>query len=345
MKKVILLLVCASFLISSCSIGDKGTKLKKGTPEYQLAKDLAQKLSFLDPDSNKALVSTKNFGITTGELLKIIQKNFGNRTDQIKNMSADQLRNFIQQGVQGLAEQKILLAEAEKAKVKITQAEVDSVLKQQYNSAGGEEKFLEMLEKEGADFEQFKKDLREGLIIQRHVETVLADVMRVSEEQIQEAYQEEKATVQHILLMTQGKSEAEKQVIRKKMEDILARAKKGEDFDALAKKFSEDPGSKDRGGLYANFERGDMVKPFEDAAFSVPVGQISDVVETQYGYHILKIVERKGETRPLDEVRAELESKVKMRNQRKQMEAYRELVEKLKTENDYQIISELMNKF
>lgn len=341
MKKVILLLVFASLMISSCSKGDRGIKLEKGTPAYQLAKDLAQKLSFLDPDSNKALVTTRQFKITTGELFQIIQNNFGNRTDQIKSMAPNQLKDFIKQGVQGLAEQKLLLAEAQKAKVTITQAEVDSVLALQYKNAGGEEKFLDMLKKEGADFEQFKKDLHDGLIIQKHVETALADVMRVSEEEIQAAYQDQKASVQHILLMTQGKSEAEKQSIYKKMQDILARAKKGENFDALAKKFSEDPGSKDRGGLYANFERGDMVKPFEDAAFSVPVGQISDIVETQYGYHILKIVERKGETRPLEEVRAELENKVKMRNQRKQMEAYRNLVEKLKTENEYQIAAAL----
>ena len=77
------------------------------------------------------------------------------------------------------------------------------------------------------------------------------------------------------------------------MEGILKRAKSGEDFSELVKQYTEDRGSKDKGGLYENFSRGKMVKPFENAAFSVPVGQISDIVETNYGYHILKIIDRK----------------------------------------------------
>ena len=66
------------------------------------------------------------------------------------------------------------------------------------------------------------------------------------------------------------------------MKKILTRAKAGEDFGELAKRFSEDPGSKDKGGLYENFKRGTMVKPFEDAAFTVTIGELSDIIETQF---------------------------------------------------------------
>lgn len=75
-----------------------------------------------------------------------------------------------------------------------------------------------------------------------------------------------------------------------KAEDILNRAKNGEDFAALAKEFSEDPGSKDKGGQYENIRMGQMVKPFEDAAMSVQPGQIvPNLVETDFGYHIIKL--------------------------------------------------------
>ena len=117
--------------------------------------------------------------------------------------------------------------------------------------------------------------------------------------------------MRHILLLTQGKTDQEKAEARTKIEDILAKAKAGADFAELAKQYSEDTGSKDNGGLYENFPRGQMVKPFEDAAFSVPVGEFSGVVETDFGYHILKVVDRKKETRPFEEVRAEIESRLK----------------------------------
>jgi hypothetical protein len=76
---------------------------------------------------------------------------------------------------------------------------------------------------------------------------------------------------------------------------------------AWPNKFSEDPGSKNTGGLYENFPKGQMVKPFEDAAFTLPIGSLSDIVETPYGYHILKIIDRKKETKPYEEVKKDLE--------------------------------------
>jgi len=165
------------------------------------------------------------------------------------------------------------------------------------------------LKTNGISIEHVKTTIQESLIINKYLENAAKNLPAVSEEDIRKAYDGDKtASVRHILLLTQGKAAEDKAGIREKMERILARVRKGEDFAALAKEYSEDPGSKENGGLYENFGRGMMVKPFEDAAFSVPVGQISDIVETEYGFHILQIVDRKKETRPLDEVRTELEN-------------------------------------
>ena len=119
------------------------------------------------------------------------------------------------------------------------------------------------------------------------------------------------------------------------MGEILARAKKGEDFAALAKQYTEDTGSKENGGLYEDFGRGKMVKPFEDAAFSVPVGQISDIVETTYGYHIIKVENRKKETQPLDQVKAQIEAQIK---QQKQNAAFETLLTGLKKKADFRAV-------
>lgn len=82
---------------------------------------------------------------------------------------------------------------------------------------------------------------------------------------------------------------------RSKAEDVLKRAKAGEDFNALVKEYTEEPGGKEREGDLGWFSRGQMVKAFEDAAFSLQPGQISDVVESPFGFHIIKVEERKTE--------------------------------------------------
>lgn len=109
---------------------------------------------------------------------------------------------------------------------------------------------------------------------------------------------------QHILLMTVSKTDAEIEEIKKKAEDVLKQAKKGSKFDELAKKYSEDPGSKDKGGDLGWIVQGQTVPEFEKTAFSQPVGTISDLVKTQYGFHIIKVLEKEqAHTRTFDEVK------------------------------------------
>jgi len=110
--------------------------------------------------------------------------------------------------------------------------------------------------------------------------------------------------VEHILLMTVGKTDAEVEEIRKKAEDILKLAKKGGNFEDLAKKNSEDPGTKDKGGDLGWIVQGQTVAEFEKAAFSLPKGSISDLVKTQYGFHIIKVLDKEtAHTKPFEEVK------------------------------------------
>ena len=115
------------------------------------------------------------------------------------------------------------------------------------------------------------------------------------------------------------------------------RAKDGEDFAKLAKEFSEDPGSKDKGGEY-KFPRGQMVAEFEAAAFSMKTNQISDIVTTQFGYHIIKLSEKiPAQKVELAKVSQDIKDYLKGQAVQKELPKY---MEKLKKEADVQILDE-----
>ena len=316
MKNMFALALISTLLLAGCAPKAEKFALKEGSPAYVLAKDLAAIMPALGPDKVTVLAEAKGLAITAAEVIQAIQDNMGTRTAQITSVDAGELKNIIEQGATQIAERKILLAAAAGAKVTVPAEEFDKAMQSQYAQAGGEPGFLEALKGAGISIDHVKKSVQETLVISKYLEGIAAAGSKVTEADVRKAYQEETAgdktaTVRHILLLTQSKSDSEKAEARKKIEDILAKAKAGEDFAALAKQYSEDPGSKDNGGLYEDIVRGQMVKPFEDAAFSVPVGQISGIVETTYGYHILQVVDRKKETRPFEEVRAEIESRLK----------------------------------
>jgi len=124
-----------------------------------------------------------------------------------------------------------------------------------------------------------------------------AEIKKFYDENTAKFEQPDMVRAAHILLMTTDPAtraelpEDKKAAKRKQIEDLLKRAKSGEDFGKLAREFSEDPGSKDNGGEYT-FPRGQMAPEFESAAFSLGTNQVSDVITTQFGYHIIKTYEK-----------------------------------------------------
>jgi peptidyl-prolyl cis-trans isomerase D len=140
--------------------------------------------------------------------------------------------------------------------------------------------------------------------IRKKITVTPNEVQTYYNENLQQYQSPEQVRASHILLKTEGKDEAS---VRTQAEEILKQVKAGADFAALAKKHSEDEGSKAAGGDLDYFGRGRMVPEFENAAFGMEPGQISDLVKTQYGFHIIKMVDKKpATTRPLDEVRAQI---------------------------------------
>jgi peptidyl-prolyl cis-trans isomerase D len=131
-----------------------------------------------------------------------------------------------------------------------------------------------------------------------------ADIERAYNSNIEQYTTPEQVRASHILLKTEGKDDA---AVKAAAEDVLKQAKAGADFAALAKKYSEDEASAKNGGDLDYFGKGKMVPEFDQVAFTLEPGQVSDLVKTQYGYHVIKVVDKKpGTTRPLAEVRQQL---------------------------------------
>jgi len=156
-----------------------------------------------------------------------------------------------------------------------------------------------------------KRVVRYGLVdvnqIRQNIQ-ISDDQLKVQYQQNIQDYQiQNRVHVEHILLMTVGKTDAEVDEIKKKAEDVLKQAKSGAKFEDLAKKYTEDPGTKDKGGDLGWLVQGQTVPEFEKVAFSLPKGQISDLVRTQYGFHIIKVMDKEtAHTKPFEEVKDSL---------------------------------------
>jgi peptidyl-prolyl cis-trans isomerase C len=167
-----------------------------------------------------------------------------------------------------------------------------------------------------------------------------ADVAKFYSDNPARFEQPEMVRASHILFSTVDEQrkdlpEQKKAEKRKLAEQVLKRVRAGEDFAALAKQFSEDPGSKDRGGEY-RFPRGQMVPEFEATAFSLATNQVSDLVTTQFGYHIIKLHEKiPAKKVELDKIRPELKEALVSQEIQKQLPAY---VKKLEQDAGLEIL-------
>ena len=153
----------------------------------------------------------------------------------------------------------------------------------------------------------------------------------------------EMVRTRHILIRVDaGASEEDKQKAKEKAEDILNKINSGEDFSKLASEFSEDTMTKSKGGDLGFISRGRLVEPFEDAAFALKPGEVSDIVETQFGYHIIKVEEKKeAGVEPYDSVKDTI--KQQLIQNRRQSEVIN-FIEKAVKDAGVEIHPELLTK-
>jgi peptidyl-prolyl cis-trans isomerase C len=205
----------------------------------------------------------------------------------------------------------VLKQEAASRKLEVTEADVDAQVAQMQKQFPSEAEFSKALAARNTTVAQLKADARVDMAINKMMESEVTGVA-ATDADAQDFYaknpdkfkQGEQARASHILVKADEKAdEATKKAARTKIDALLKRVKAGEDFAALAKENSDD-GSAAQGGDLGFFPRGQMVPPFDQAAFALKPGEVSDVVTSQFGYHIIKLAEKKDATVvPLEQVK------------------------------------------
>jgi peptidyl-prolyl cis-trans isomerase C len=210
---------------------------------------------------------------------------------------------------------RLLLAEAKKRGLMPAPAEVQAGLDQlkQRNP----EELARQMAAQGITEKALLADMTQSLAIQKLIEAEIKPAVKVSDAEARRFYEQNpermkrppQLRVRHVLVaVPQGAAAAQKQAARQKAEGLLARIKAGGDFAAIARESSDDPGSRGEGGLLPWFSRGEMVPPFEQAALKLKPGETSGVVESPFGFHVLRLEDqRPASAIPFEEAKPQIE--------------------------------------
>lgn len=247
-------------------------------------------------------------------------------------------RDAIKQKVlDSLIQRELFYQESVRLGIQIDDHELSEQMTQLKGRFTNEEDFSNALKRLKMSESDLKDEFKRRLMVKKMIDQVIADKVQISAEETRNFYDgnpnffkaPERVRASHILVKVEpNASESEKAEARRKIEEIQKRIQKGEDFATVAKATSDCP-SASRGGDLDYFQRGQMVAPFEEAAFSLKPGEMSGVVETQFGYHLIKVVDKKESgVIVYDEIKGEIESHLRQQKVNEQYAAY---IEKLKS--------------
>ena len=235
-----------------------------------------------------------------------------------------------------MIEERLLQQEAKKLGIQVTEKEIDAAVeevKRRYNLT--EEQMDEALKKQNLTPESFREQWRKQLLHNKLIGTQVQGQIAITEDEIKEYYEEkggeleslEEIRIAHILITVESPDE-EKQAENQALE-IAKLAKSGEDFSELAKQFSKDTSSAERGGDLGYFKKGDMVVELEKAVIGTRIGEIVGPVRSTAGYHVIKVIDKKMvEANSLDNAKEEIRERIYQEKVEESIKAWLENVKK-----------------
>ena len=273
---------------------------------------------------NGTVITKEQYNLELNQLMERLAR-------EGRRINDSQLATLKTELLDSLINRELLYQESQKKGIVIqpqeTMKEI-AAMKQRFPS---EDAFQQALATRNLTEAVITAQVERGLAIQKHIDQQIADKIVVSATESKQYYDanpqlfklpgEVKAS--HILIkLDPAADETQKAEARKKIEKIQQKLKNGEDFAELAKTSSEGPSSVNGGDL-GFFRRGQMVKPFEDAAFALKPNEISEIVQTRFGYHIIKVFEKKPEKKiTYEEIQSRLEEHLKQKRVQEEVGVY-----------------------
>ncbi|MBY0123059.1 peptidylprolyl isomerase [Bacillus sp. S/N-304-OC-R1] len=226
---------------------------------------IALSLTFMD---DKKVASVNGESISKNELYDLLVSQYGS------------------DGVDKLITDKIIEKEMKKENLKISQSEINEEMADYIEAYGGEDAFKDLLDSSGVKRSTIEKNMKTYLATKKLLEpriSITDDEIKTYFEENKDNYaQPEQVEASHILVKDEATAN-----------EVIKKLNAGADFSELAKEYSTDESSSASGGELGYFGRGEMVKEFEDAAFSLDIGKISEPIQSEYGYHIIKVTDKK----------------------------------------------------
>jgi peptidyl-prolyl cis-trans isomerase C len=288
-------------------------------------------------DTDKKIAVINGVVISQEQFNKELTIHLDRISRQGRQVSDAQMAELKKDVLQGLIERELLYQESRKAGIKITDQTLDEQLAAIKKRFPSEEEYKKALSAMNLTEDEVKTQIARGLAIRELINQKIMSKITVSDEETKAYYdanpqlfkQPEQVKASHILIKVEtDATDAQKAEARKKINDVQQKIKDGGDFAELAKQYSEGP-SNVRGGDLGYFGRGQMVKPFEDAAFAMQPNEVSDVVETRFGYHLIKVYDKKPEqTVAYTDVKEQIGERMKQEKAEKEAAQYVEQLKK-----------------
>jgi len=255
---------------------------------------------------------------------------------QVPLPEIDELKKSL---LEGMVREKLILGVVERIGLSVDEKEIQAALDDIQRRGALSDKHLQMmLEMEGKTLEEYKDEIRDQLLVAKVVNFQVRSRIKVDKEEIKNYYdahikdfwQPSKVHARHILFIMNGPlTDEQKSIKEEKAREALKKIRSGEDFIEVAKTYSEDVTAQ-AGGDLGVLEKGKMIPEFEKAVFSLKEGEVSSLVESPYGLHIIRVDKiHPGDTRPLEEVEDDIVGQVR---ESKYNQAYEDYIATLKKE-------------
>jgi peptidyl-prolyl cis-trans isomerase C len=287
--------------------------------------------------SGKEIASVNGKAISKSQyerMLSVYKKRAAHNGRQLNDEDLTTAKNRV---LENLIDAEVLYQQSQKEGVKVDDQAVNEQIEKMKKRFSDEKTYKKAIEKMHLSEKEFRTEIQRALAIKQLLDTDMRQKITVTEEESKKYYNNnqnlfkkpEQVKASQIWIKVAPNAEESKKIqARKKIEAVQNKIQQGEDFGILAKTYSEGPSAQRKGDL-GYFKRGQMAKPFEDAAFALNVGEVSGIVETQFGYHLIKVTDKKpARTTPYKEAQPMIEQHLKKEKEKTEIQGYIENLKK-----------------